>query len=381
MKVEPEGRDFVTVPWKDLQRLGEDWQDRVSMELLPLWSPDTDPIRLNESPDRPGYWVVPAAIPPGPWWIVGRDGAWARFRPLLVNIREGIPEGDSDEDGLSAAIREADPWVRQSALDRVLSELGTDPEHPDWPLLFRYVAMTREFPAAYLDVLKALVKHPLTLSLALFEAEKERFEDAWNFPEQMAFSWALIPVYCWKSSGQRYFSSLRKSLAALESGEDLVWEIFLRFRELTVGHRDYWATLCDWLQETLFPERAFENSALQLLRHMPTFGRERLREAEMQLQGRHQADEVWPIGARVMQQVEGLIEDPHYRFEHLAPQYRPVRCAPFVAAGIALNGTDVSPMLVHELRLIRTFDGEWFSRAYTIALTAGLAQRYPETSK
>jgi len=378
MKVEPAERGFVTVPWRDLQRLGEDWQDRVTMDLLPLWSPDATPMRLNESPDRPGYWVVPDPIPPGPWWIVGRDGAWARFRPLLLNIREGIPERASYGDGLSAAIREVDPLVRQSELDRVLGNLGMDPEHPDWPLLFRYVAMTREFPAAYLDVLKALVKHPLTLSLALFKAGENVFEDAWNFPEQMAFSWALIPVHCWKITGQRFFSSLRNGFAEIESGEDLVWDTFRRFRDLTVGHRDYWAPLCDWLQETLFPEKVLENSALQLLRHMPTFGGEQLREAEMQLQGRHQADEIWPKGDRVIQQAKSLIAEPHYRFEHLELEYRPVRCAPFVAAAIALNGIDVSPMLVHELRLIRNFDGEWFSRAYTIALTAGLAERYPE---
>ena len=377
MKIEPEGIEVVTVPWRDLQRLGDDWQERITMELLPLWQPDADPTPLTQHPERRGYWEVPATVPPGPWWVIGRDGAWARFRPLLVNVGEVALEQGSDG-GLSAAIRERDPTIRQSELDRILYDLGVDPEHPDWPLLFRYVAMTREFPAAYFDVLRTLVKFPLTLSLALFKADEELFEDTWNFPEQMAFSWALIPVYVWKTSGQRFFSNLRDSLSTIEFGDDLVWDAFRRFRERTVGHRAYWATLCDWLQETLFPNIGLENSALQLLRHMPVFAQNELRGAEMQLQGRHQADETWPDGRLVMDQVDSLIHDPRYRFEQLTQQYRPVRCAPFVAAKIALNGIDVSPMLVHELRLIRNFDGEWFSRAFTIALTAGLAERYPE---
>ena len=64
-----------------------------------------------------------------------------------------------------------------------------------------------------------------------------------------------------------------------------------------------------------------------------------------------------------------------YRYLHLDPFYRPVRCAPFVAAYLSLNGIVPTEQLIYELRLLRAFDREWFDTIYAIALTLGLAHR------
>ena len=66
---------------------------------------------------------------------------------------------------------------------------------------------------------------------------------------------------------------------------------------------------------------------------------------------------------------------PEYRYAHLDPFYQPVRCAPFVAAHLSLNGITPNERLIYELRLLRAFDREWFDNAHAIALTLGLAQR------
>ena len=66
---------------------------------------------------------------------------------------------------------------------------------------------------------------------------------------------------------------------------------------------------------------------------------------------------------------------PNTRFARLAPFYQPVRCAPFVAAYLSLNGITPTERLIHELRLLRAFDREWFDNVDAIALALGLAQR------
>ncbi len=67
-----------------------------------------------------------------------------------------------------------------------------------------------------------------------------------------------------------------------------------------------------------------------------------------------------------------------YRFETRSEPFRPVRCAPFVAADTAITGTEFDGRLVLELRLIRAFDQEWFDAVYTFALALGLAALPPE---
>jgi hypothetical protein len=68
-----------------------------------------------------------------------------------------------------------------------------------------------------------------------------------------------------------------------------------------------------------------------------------------------------------------------FRFDALSEHLRPVRCAPFVAADVALWNEGIDPRLVLELRLVRGFDPQWFDAAYTYtyALAWGLAKLAP----
>jgi hypothetical protein len=189
----------------------------------------------------------------------------------------------------------------------------------------------------------------------------------------MPFSWSLIAVKVWGDAAQLYFSSLREALASVDSAEELVWSMFKAFRERTINRRESWKPLCDWLQENLFPNRPFEGegNTLRIARQMKEFLSQRLIEAEQELQGRHGADEQWPQSHEVILHFDKI--EPQYRYNEKSPPFRPVRCAPFVAAQLSLQGIQPSPLLVYELRLIRAFDSKWFFEVYGIALALGLA--------
>jgi len=368
----------VRIPEPVLARLGPAWETRIRLEMIRLWAPAETPVILQASPSQTACWDIPADLEPGPWWIIGRDGNWMRFRPLLWVVATDNPPTADDDASLAGAIQEPDRDQRQQRLNILLGELGQNPDHPDWPLLFDYLRLAREFPPSSLDVLRCLPKHPRTLALALLKADDQTFETVWSLYQQMPFLWTLLAVKDWLEAATAYFGGLQTTLAKLDAGEEIVFGLFQSFRERTrSARRFYWRPLCDWLQELLFPEQPLKGSELSMARCSSQVMEQQIEPLEQKLMERHDAEEKWPESVEVM----GWRRDiaPKYRFAHLAPFYQPVRCAPFVTAYLSLNGITPNERLIYELRLLRAFDREWFDNVYAVALALGLAQKSAES--
>ncbi|MEI2769629.1 MAG: STY4851/ECs_5259 family protein [Candidatus Competibacter sp.] len=362
------------IPESVLARLGPAWETRVRLEMIRLWAPAEPPVVLHASPSQTACWDIPADLEAGPWWIVGYDGDWARFRPLLwvATTKEGLPAEGADL-SLAGAIREADRDQREQRLNALLGELGQNPDHPDWLLLFDYVRLAREFPPSSLDVLRGLPAYPRTLAVTLFKADDETFESVWSLSRQMPFLWVLLAANDWREAATAYFGGLQVTLAEVGTDSKFVFELFQSFRERASARRSYWRPLCDWLQELLFPEQPLKNSELSMARCYPSCLEQQIALMEQELQGRHVSGEKWPESFEMMSRRQDIA--PKYRYAHLDPFYQPVRCAPFIAAHLSLNGITPNERLIYELRLLRAFDREWFDNIYAIALTLGLAQR------
>ena len=368
----------VSINDKSLQRLGDDWQSRVSLEMIPLWNPSSEPIPLTETEDNDPVWIIPTDLQSGPWWVIGRDGNWARFRPLLWSVKNlelsqaaHTPEEESAL-SLGEIIKIVDEQRRKQSFNNSMMVLGNDPEQPNWELIFAYLELSREFPPSTLDVLTHLVAHPTTLVLLLLKSNDDNFNRVWSLSEQMPFSWSLIPAKIWADAANLYYETLRNSLAAFDWGEQMVIDTFKRFYERMCQQRSSWQPLGDWLQRKLFPRAPINGNSLYWQAKLkPAQLKEIVWANEQSLQGRHNADEQWPTGNEVMKLTHSLEEA--YRYPHLNKLFRPVRCAPFVAAYICLTGTEPSPLLVYELRLMRAFDPDWFFETYSIAIALGLA--------
>ena len=72
----------VVLPSTSLERLNDGWEEHITVKMLPLWEPSTTPINLVRD-EGTSTWRIPEELTPGPWWVLGYDGDWARFRPLL----------------------------------------------------------------------------------------------------------------------------------------------------------------------------------------------------------------------------------------------------------------------------------------------------------
>lgn len=119
------------------------------------------------------------------------------------------------------------------------------------------------------------------------------------------------------------------------------------------------------------------NSKLIELRKAPLgiFGL--VNQSEMEMQARRQQGENWPIAPSILDRSVTMAYPPQFQFINLGPIHRSVRCAPFVAADLAINGGNIDDGLVLDLRLHRAFDQLWFDNVYALALAWGLAQFPP----
>jgi hypothetical protein len=118
----------VVLPLITLGRLNDGWEERITVKILPLWDPSTEPINLGR--DKADIaWRVPDELTPGPWWVLGYDRDWARFRPLLwvVQGEKLLAEGSE----LMQAIHEPVQEMRQAKLQALVSVMAANAEHPD----------------------------------------------------------------------------------------------------------------------------------------------------------------------------------------------------------------------------------------------------------
>ena len=381
LEMEPEREQAcVRIAPDSLLRLEQGREEHISLEMIRLWAPSENSIALAACPDQPDAWSIPTDLEAGPWWVIGRDGGWARFRPLVWTVEAESPGVEESAPSLAQIVR-FPQQERDRIFPLVLAELGKDPNHADWPLLFDYFNLTREFPPSALDVLNRLTKHPATLAMALLKADEESFERVWALAELMPFSWGLVPVRTWEYAATQYFHALLTALAGLETGEDIVFGIFQGFRERVTARRAYWRPLCDWLQERVFPDRpAPTGSELRMARLAAACVESQIGHAQQELLGRHDGQERWPTSAQIRSIAADLSFSGIVQFSRLPVDFQPIHFAPFVVAHLCLRGTQPSQRLIYELRLLRHFDPEWFDAAYAMALTLGLAAILPDNT-
>jgi hypothetical protein len=267
-----------------------------------------------------------------------------------------------------------------------LLQLATNPNHQDWKILFAYLRLTRKYPASAFDLLKFFAACPQALVAATLRVEIADFDLLWRLTDQLSFSWYLLPTTDWYLAISRHFLCLRDALAAIKQGEQITWDEFQKFKELISIQQPGFRPLCDWLSPALFPDCQIETSALiTMARKNPLgiFGRDNslIIRYEQQLQLRHGTEAHYPLGPLVME-IQGQDGFPgNFRFIEYSRPYRPVLCAPFVAAHIALTKMDYNEQLTFELRVLRDFDKEWFDLAYALGLCFGLARETPSLPK
>ena len=367
---------------ESLELLEDGWDQGFVVKMIRLWNPGAEPVVL-ERDDSSFAWHIPDMLESGPWLVLGEEGDLPRCRPAWWQIdgEQGAVTSD-----LAQAVREQDSQERQTKLTSVLQELATNPNHQDWSLFFSYLRLTRRYPASTFDVLSNAITQPEVMVAALLHSTGTDFDILWELSEQLPFSWHLIPISAWLAAASQYFSTLQDVLSAMEDGEKMVWQAYQEFREKVVVRQPFFQQVCDWLSEFIFPGcNLVGGNIIAVARQYPDIFAHKetglIAEEERKFQDRHGAEERYPDGPRIMEW-QGRPHFPqNFRYQHIDKMsFRSVRCAPFVAADIALTGMMYDDRLLFELQVLRDFDTEWFDAAYALGLCLGLASLPNETN-
>lgn len=376
MSIEPHPRSQrIQIPTDQISRLGTDWQTRVGFRMVPLWAPERLPVDLEPDAETEGVWCVPDGLEPGPWWIIGRDGRWARFRPLLWSVFGDEEAPTSDEPSLAKAVRAHDPEERSAILMATFEVMCDEPNLQDWEALKGYIRLAAEFPPNSIDPLRHMIKHPRALIMALLKVGDADLHRLWSFANYMPLSWELLPVGMWLSAIENYLVGMRQSLFGLEAADRYVWEAFEHIRQQICELSPYLSSIFDWIQQRHFPERPLKESMLKIVQQLgDEFVKGQLAGLSHDLLGRHASDEPWPEMHGVVSALEKYTLSERNDFKNLPPYQFSVRYAPFLAATIAF-GADmkVDPEFIYELRSVREFDTDWFDMAYNWDITQKLA--------
>jgi hypothetical protein len=372
MELEPDRtHSQVVLSQSSLGRLNDGWQERLTVKMLPLCAPATEPTNLPRD-QMASAWQIPDGLEPGPWWVLGMDGDWARFRPLLWVVPGEKPLAEESE--LMQAIHEPVRATRQAKLQALVRALAAQAEHPDWPHVFDHLRLIRTYPASALDIVQHLAHVPEAMILALLRSADEEFDLVWSLAEQLPFSWHLVPVAAWLRAAERHFDALRVGLGDYDPGGNILWGTFWEFRQRVTCRQPFFQSVCDWIGERLFLGRQMTNNVLAMARRAQSILTEKIQEYEQELQERHDADALCLDGPLVMERTRSPDFPEQFRYARLSYPYRPVRCAPFIAAQISLHSQAISEEFLFELRQLRDFDPEWFDNAFALALCRGLAE-------
>jgi hypothetical protein len=334
----------------------------LRLEMFPLWQPTAERVVLQAQADNGQVWSIPADLPAGPWWIVA-TAAGLSLRPLLWTVHA---DGDSEAEGspLETAIRTADAPLRQQRLDAVLSSLGEDASHADWPLVHEMLALSSEFPPSSLHTLRQLIRHPQSLIMLLLQCQDRALDQVVALEQGLPLLWPLLPHAAWQQALRRYAAQIDGLPEALQG------EIMLELRQRIDARLPFFNFIFDWA----LPRWAPAGSVLALVRKMPSILESSLQLAEMDLQARHDESAIWPQ-IRIDSLFAALIP-PQRRYSHLSPHLRGVRALPFLVAALAAHAAQCVPeeeaQLHYEVREAIAFDPRWFDEAFKMALALSL---------
>ena len=385
-----------------LKSFDDGWQNRVSVKMIPLWNPTNEPIILTREDSENGIaWRVPDELPTGPWWILGCDGDWPRLRPLLWMVQNDETTDADDPPNLSPLQQTicSPDETRPDKMRELVKALADNPAHQDWTKVFDYFKLAQTYTASALDLVVEFSRNREAMAMSLIRSMEDQFDSVWSLENQLPFSWYLLPVRIWETSATCYFNWLREALNEVDLDDSMRFDMFYRFRQRIVNRQAFFAHLCDWLQEKLFPNKSIKGSDYALAKNnshlIEQFVENAIENAIEGLQSRRIANEHWTEGPTVLEMVKLSNLPENQRFLHRDVIYRPVLCAPFVAAHFCLrsgqftgagawlannqmlhieNSPTAFRSLLFELRQLRYFDCDWFDEAFGIAFCLGLAQ-------
>lgn len=374
----------------DLTRVDTTELERMELHALRLESPGDEALNLEPCRSEgvaTGAWNFdPANQEPGTWLIYAASNSPLPLRPALIPIQG---ENSRDVDGDYAhAIGLADRAEREYAMDKLIAAMAQDFTHPGWNEFERIASQVGHVPLAALDVWRCLARSPRAMAaLALRLGQwPDHFVD--RFSRELPFDWALVTYPAWRDAARCLGTQCEQWFGPVHGRNELE----RRLDELNTSvETDYPAQgkLFGILRSEILNQA---NPEVTAMRHgfVDEAFREQLfggEDAEVQRLLRVHADDTdWPSTQEIYQLIDrhrkedgrgaDLLADGYNDFRHSAinfPILLALRCALHIE-----DDTFSNPTRLHDLRVYRAFDPDWFDTAFDLTIGRCLPRGFLE---
>ena len=186
----------------------EDTGGETLFEALPIARPEDDPVALAMT----GTNVIP--LPDTlrnnePWLVVARNHE-VGIRPVAISfapeLRHPVQAGASLRDVSRLPVETDRRRSIGDAFNRLTDDGDENGKHgEDWEFLTNMFLRADGVPAAAIDVLTELTRHPRLLVRCMFGLESAPRQLLWAVEDELSFSWLLIKRLIWWEEAKRSF--------------------------------------------------------------------------------------------------------------------------------------------------------------------------------
>ncbi len=350
--------------------------DELAFEALPITRPADDAVPLEMAGTSVVY--LPACVPGKEPWLVVDRAEGTSICPLVISkptTRHGAPQ-ECPGASLGAASCVLDGDSRRAAIGSALDQMVDDEDEvgevaDNWNFLTNMLLRTEGVPAAAIDVITALTRHPSLLVRCLFRLESASRRLLWRIEDELPFSWLLVKRDIWWREAKRAFHDNREMLEKVLPGDG---------DEASRTAREY-------VQSVLKEGTSQNNGMLSVATDVSVrLGGGQLSQAyadaqkkeedgraSEQIKVRNNLDD-WPDGDRRSGWIEELGSHRKKLLEVLCRadvlgHQQPIFDTPVAAALLSILPEQPTPRAVFMVKRMRTHDPDWFDHAYASAWT------------
>lgn len=370
----------VALRQSDLARFSAPDLECIALRALPLESPGDEAEDLqscrSESVATGAWDFDPARREPGAWLIYAAPDSPLPLRPMLIPV--GPQEARVAAGDYARAIGLVEREEREAALDNLLVAMARDFTHPGWNEFERLASQVGHLPLVALDGWRRLARSPR--AVAALALRLGRWPDGFidRFARELPFDWILVSYGAWRDA-VRCLEAQCEEWFGSEHGRGELERQFDEAKAMFLADWPALGKLFGILRSESLDQPCKEITFMRTPHaddhfHSQLFVGD---DAEVQrLLRAHAADENWPNIQEIYDLIDhhrrengrgaGLLSDEYKDFRHGVVNL-PILLALRCALGIDDDAFS-NPARVHDLRLYRTFDPDWFDTAFDLTI-------------
>ncbi len=370
----------VALITSDLAHISTSDLERMTLRALPLENPgdeaeDLEP-RCSEGVATGAWDFDTARHEPGAWLIYASPDSPLPLRAMLVPV--GPPKTDTlNGECYARAIGLFEREERERALDDLIAAMSNDFDHPAWNEFERLASQVGHLPLVALDPWRLLARSPR--AMAALKLRLGRWPNGFidRFSRELPFDWILVSYRAWRDAA-RCLEAQCEAWFGSEYGRD---ELKRRFDEpgaTLPADSPALGMLFGVLRSASLHESCRDIEFMRTPAADTHFGIDLFRGDDAKVQRllrAHAGDQTWPNSPDIYRMIENLTKDDcgagllnndyrDFRFTTInLPILLALRCA------LDIDDDAFSdPARIHDLRVYRAFDPDWFDAAFDLTI-------------